>query len=197
MRPTLFHAMGVPARKGQALSLQWDGGRLRMRPGWAIGFGAAAWASGRHALQPGGFGFARPCSVSRLLLRGKPGTAFPTGLVRIRRGWDLAFGSCCGDVGDAIPYERVAAVDRNRLLDPDKRPDVVFNDRKGGKGFHFYLTYKELRLSRSMNAQGSSISFYLTYKELRQNSLGSSDRIRTCLLSYLQGFETSAPRVVR
>ena len=54
IRPTMFYVLGVTARKGQALSLQ--------RCGYEFAWGL---------------------SVSWVLLRGTPGTAFPTGRLRI------------------------------------------------------------------------------------------------------------------
>ena len=82
IRPTSFHVVGAAARKGQALSLQEDG----------CGFAGGLYGSwvllrgvpGRHALQPGRFGFAG--------------------------GGVMPLAGAAGDVEDAIPY-RGAAVD--------------------------------------------------------------------------------------
>jgi len=57
IRPTSFHVVAAAARKGQALSLQ-----------------------------GGGCGFAAGGQLNSVLLRGAPGSARPTGCVRIRRG---------------------------------------------------------------------------------------------------------------
>ena len=43
-----------------------------------------------------------------VLLRGTPGTAFPTGRVRIRRRWKQVVPMCCGGRRDAGPYKKVA-----------------------------------------------------------------------------------------
>ena len=64
-------------------------------------------------LPHGAPGSARPTGCMRIcrtgcfgsvLLRGTPGSAFPTGRVRIRRRWKQAVPVCCGAVGDAGPY---------------------------------------------------------------------------------------------
>ena len=74
IRRGFAHAAGVPARKGQALSLQWGG----------------------YEFAGGGI------DPSARAARGV-GAPPPTGFVRMRRGWNRVFGGSCGFLFWSVP----------------------------------------------------------------------------------------------